>query len=207
MNLSLARAIVRLYPRAWRARYEAELLALVDESGASGRTIADLGLGAARERANQMVDAYGSAVVNHSVFRPRVFGARVVVVLMGNALSMVLSGALPLGGRSPAQLEGLYLAGWAALLLRTGWLGWTAHRDRRLPPSRNARFEALGWMCAAVALGALSDRAIHFNTQRAYAFATHPISSDILYGTGGILFMMAFDAFVKLTGHGLGATA
>jgi hypothetical protein len=197
----MAHALVCLYPRAWRARYEAELLALVDDQGASPRIILDLAVGALRERASQLIDAYGSAVVDRSIFTPRVIGIRIAIVLVGNALSAILSSVLPPAGRSPAYLEGLYLAGWAALVLRTGWLGWTAHRDRRSPAwSRTfAQFEALGWMCAAVALGALSDRVVHFSLASAHAFATYPISSALIGGGGGFMLMFAFDAFVKQT--------
>lgn len=45
----VARAFVRLYPRDWRARYEAELLALLDDTGVSWWTTFDIARGVARE--------------------------------------------------------------------------------------------------------------------------------------------------------------
>jgi hypothetical protein len=50
MRTDLARRIVRLYPLAWRARYEAELLALVGTSPVSLSVVADLLAGAIREQ-------------------------------------------------------------------------------------------------------------------------------------------------------------
>lgn len=46
----LARALVRLYPRAWRIRYGDEFLAFVAESGLSWRAVADVVVAAAVER-------------------------------------------------------------------------------------------------------------------------------------------------------------
>jgi hypothetical protein len=48
----LARALVRLYPRRWRERYEAEMLALIDDTGLDARRAADLLYGAGREWAS-----------------------------------------------------------------------------------------------------------------------------------------------------------
>jgi hypothetical protein len=45
----IARRIVRLYPRAWRARYEDEMLALVEQSAPRWRDVGDLARGSARE--------------------------------------------------------------------------------------------------------------------------------------------------------------
>src|SRR5579862_4710581 len=44
------RAIVRLYPSAWRMRYEDELLALIEDTGASPRVLVDMCLGLMTER-------------------------------------------------------------------------------------------------------------------------------------------------------------
>jgi len=45
-----ARALLRLYPRAWRARYEDEVLGLLDDDPADFRTLVDLARGLGRER-------------------------------------------------------------------------------------------------------------------------------------------------------------
>jgi hypothetical protein len=46
----LARALVRLYPRAWRARYEVEFVRLLEDTGGSWAVVADIARGAAVER-------------------------------------------------------------------------------------------------------------------------------------------------------------
>jgi hypothetical protein len=49
MSKRLARQLVRLYPRVWRARYEEELVALVDSSPVTAGVVIDLMAGAGRE--------------------------------------------------------------------------------------------------------------------------------------------------------------
>ena len=49
MRESLARRIVRSHPRAWRARYEQEMLALLEASPGHWRTVVDLARGCASE--------------------------------------------------------------------------------------------------------------------------------------------------------------
>ena len=53
----LARALLRLYPRTWRARYGDELLALVDDQGLSWRGIVDVVAAACAERMRSIVAA------------------------------------------------------------------------------------------------------------------------------------------------------
>ncbi len=48
MSARLARLALALYPLAWRRRYGAEMAALVEDSGASPRTVANLARGAVR---------------------------------------------------------------------------------------------------------------------------------------------------------------
>ena len=49
---SLARRLVRLYPRRWRERYEAEMLALIEDTGLDRRRAVNVAFGAGREWAN-----------------------------------------------------------------------------------------------------------------------------------------------------------
>jgi hypothetical protein len=49
----LARALVRLYPRAWRARYEVEFVRLLDETRSSWSLVLDIARGAAVEQLRQ----------------------------------------------------------------------------------------------------------------------------------------------------------
>ena len=53
----LARALLRLYPRTWRARYGDEFLALVDDQGLSWRGIVDVVAAACVERVRSIVSA------------------------------------------------------------------------------------------------------------------------------------------------------
>ena len=57
MRESLARRIVRSHPRAWRVRYEQEMLALLEASPVHWRTVVDLARGCASEwvRASRIV--------------------------------------------------------------------------------------------------------------------------------------------------------
>jgi len=48
-SASRARRLLRLYPRAWRERYEEEVLALVEQTGLTAGHAFDLARGAARE--------------------------------------------------------------------------------------------------------------------------------------------------------------
>lgn len=48
-QVRLALGIVRLYPRRWRERYEAEMRAIIEDHGARPRDLADLAWGAVRE--------------------------------------------------------------------------------------------------------------------------------------------------------------
>ncbi|HKV99381.1 MAG TPA: hypothetical protein VJN96_06145 [Vicinamibacterales bacterium] len=49
MSPRLARRLIRLYPRPWRARYEAEFVALLEVCDLGWREVMDVGRGAARE--------------------------------------------------------------------------------------------------------------------------------------------------------------
>jgi hypothetical protein len=51
----LARALLRLYPRAWRARYGDEFLAFIDDSGLSWRAVANVVAAAGAERVRALV--------------------------------------------------------------------------------------------------------------------------------------------------------
>lgn len=51
----LARALLRLYPRAWRERYGDEFLGLIDETGLTWRSAVNVVAGAAAQRARALV--------------------------------------------------------------------------------------------------------------------------------------------------------
>jgi len=54
---TLARRLVRLYPRRWRERYETEMLALIDDTGLDARRSFDVAWGAGREWVRTVVEA------------------------------------------------------------------------------------------------------------------------------------------------------
>jgi hypothetical protein len=56
-SVRFARLLVGLYPRAWRARYEDEVLALVEQTGLGAARSLDLVLGAAREWRREVAKA------------------------------------------------------------------------------------------------------------------------------------------------------
>ena len=56
-NDRAARALLRLYPRAWRARYGDEFLTLVEDQGLSWRGVVDVVAAAGVERARSIAAA------------------------------------------------------------------------------------------------------------------------------------------------------
>ncbi|HEX5216015.1 MAG TPA: hypothetical protein VFV98_11170 [Vicinamibacterales bacterium] len=54
-NDRLARALLRLYPRAWRERYGDEFLGLIDETGLTSRSAANIVAGAVTQRARLLL--------------------------------------------------------------------------------------------------------------------------------------------------------
>ena len=78
----LARALLRLYPRAWRARYGDEFLALVADTGLSWRTLVDVSSAALVERARAIAGAKlweGDPVVAGQPLPPRTVGEALTV--------------------------------------------------------------------------------------------------------------------------------
>jgi hypothetical protein len=78
----LARALLRLYPPAWRARYGDEFLALVADTGLSWRTLADVSSAALVERARAIAGAKlweGDPVVAGQPLPPRTVGEALTV--------------------------------------------------------------------------------------------------------------------------------
>ena len=78
----LARALLRLYPRAWRARYGDEFLALVGDTGLSWRTVADVSTAALAERVRAIAGAKlweGDPIVAGQPLPPRTVGEALTV--------------------------------------------------------------------------------------------------------------------------------
>jgi hypothetical protein len=83
----MARAIVRLYPRAWRVRYEDEMLALIQQTTLDARRILDLAMSLASEWVR-----YAGRQLDAKLHRPS-FSLLVslVVALMLSTLSFVVA--------------------------------------------------------------------------------------------------------------------
>ena len=77
----LARALLRLYPRAWRDRYGDEFLMLVADAGLSWRTVADVSAAALVERARAIAGArlWEGEPVSGQPLPPRTIGETLTV--------------------------------------------------------------------------------------------------------------------------------
>ena len=84
MNASLARALLRLYPRLWRQRYGDELAALLEEQPIRLRIVLDVVLGALSQRASPLT--HGETAMRDSSGTVRYF-ARVPSAVIPIALS------------------------------------------------------------------------------------------------------------------------
>lgn len=121
-----ARLLVRLYPRQWRERYGAELLALIEESPVDGRLFVDVAAGAIRERWR------ASPAIGRSA----------VMLATPNAIALLIAGAATVISRviwahyggSPAFHSHIvgdipkicYPPAITAWPLQVGWIAWLA---------------------------------------------------------------------------------
>jgi hypothetical protein len=115
MTGRLARRLVRLYPRAWRARYEDEILALIDETGLSFALALDLLRGGLVERGRTVagdVVTFLSQTWLERHTRPGFAGAGPLPLL---TLATVI--AVPLHGLS-ALIVGALARAWPVLSTR-----------------------------------------------------------------------------------------
>ena len=90
MRSLVARACLRLYPRRWRERYGAEVLALVDDAEARPRDLLDLALGGLRERANDLTGG-GSMTRRVNLWAALVAGPAALLVAMPTAAFVALN--------------------------------------------------------------------------------------------------------------------
>ncbi|HEY8135258.1 MAG TPA: hypothetical protein VIF08_04395 [Candidatus Limnocylindrales bacterium] len=90
----MTRLITRLYPRAWRDRYGAELSDLIDETGMTPRVAIDVARGAAREWTNQArlgLAGGGSVVIGPAWRHPQMWAAMALIILAPTAAFVLLS--------------------------------------------------------------------------------------------------------------------
>jgi hypothetical protein len=124
MNLLCARALTRLYPKAWRARYGAEFTQLLCDEGRSGVTAFLNVLGAAlREHLFPTTHAAGASAAHASVLalarRPSAIFPMIMslaaLLLLGSFLLLASRGVIPL--RAPDGDEGLAAHLWQLLMV------------------------------------------------------------------------------------------
>jgi hypothetical protein len=183
----LARMIVGLYPRAWRDRYQDEVLALVEASPATMGTVTDLLLGAARERLIQFAVVYARNVGGWSR-RSLAFlaGSRVLLISVGSVLAVALGSLVPLAAVGQEAAFKLFIGGVIAMTIRTSWIGGRVRRGSAR--SRALFTESLLWCGVAILLGALQQ--VSFGATNHHVI---PEVVDFLVGPKGIPFMLAAE--------------
>jgi hypothetical protein len=113
------RSLLRLYPRSWRARYEAEVVAVLEQHGCTTRTLVDLVVGALDARlllprfAQQeliAVNAHGYGV--DTIARPGRTALVVAVTSLSATFFLLLAYTMFLGFPSITQTGDAYLQQW-----------------------------------------------------------------------------------------------
>ena len=118
------RAVYRLYPPWWWRRYGDELQALVEDTGATWTTIADLALAALVVRVRQREPAQaGPSTVRDLFWSP---GGFVPVAMSAGALA-VIAGHILTSGIAPQADEGTAAHLWQLLMAgQLPFVGWFA---------------------------------------------------------------------------------
>jgi hypothetical protein len=89
---SLAHVLVRLYPRAWRARYQAEMLALIDDSGLGWGRAVDLVIAAGREHLRTRLGWPSEGTLTHFLMLIGGLGVTIFgIASIGTGLAMLLT--------------------------------------------------------------------------------------------------------------------
>jgi len=149
MTHRLARRLLRLYPRAWRTRYEGEVLALVEQSGLSILEAIDLLRGAAvehlRTTSNATLTYLGQTWLERNTNSgPGPWPGLALAAAVGGVIELVSKTAGPLLTRTWPALstreEFLVLA--PSWLCFAGMSRLVALRPTRLPRRNDAEFVA-----------------------------------------------------------------
>lgn len=123
------RVLIRLYPAAWRARYEDEFLAVLEERPLSPFDAFDIVLGALDARLRPRSLAIELAPRRSSPMNARVAGYAAIVGGGLTLLMMLLGFVLP----SPTSAAAQYLYPFAAVALLVAVIGLSAVQGRRNP--------------------------------------------------------------------------
>jgi hypothetical protein len=151
-GLGLACLLLRLYPRAWRARYGDELLALIEDQPWSIGAALDLFLGAVEERVRQLTGWRPQEIT-----RLALSGLADVLVLEAVALVLALIAVIAAPHLSPILVTAMSRPGlafffaWMPLLVAIRWMlpgfmarvGLAASSTVVRPP------ELVGWFAIA----------------------------------------------------------
>jgi hypothetical protein len=88
----VARRLVCLYPRAWRERYEAEMLALIEESGLGWARAVDLVVAAGREHVRARLGWPAEGTLTHFLMLAGSLGVTIFgIASIGTGLAMLLT--------------------------------------------------------------------------------------------------------------------
>jgi hypothetical protein len=169
MRQRIARRLVGLYPRAWRARYEQELLALIEETPITFGVVVDLLAGAARQRMWTIISVIDAPPVSdgRELVRDWIapLSATLLLWLSGRLLG---AGLVSLGFRTPVP----YLSAASCVLLSSRVIVASVRRSRPfrravvrgvcLLPTELLRFtlsrSECRWWFAAIFLSAALDQ-------------------------------------------------
>ncbi len=155
------RLLLRLYPAAWRDRYEEEFLAVLEQRPLSPFDIVDIALGALDARLRPRSLAIDLAPRRTPAMNSRISGYAAIVGGTLALLMMAIGFLVPGSGSSPAA----YLFPIAAIALLVALIGLSATQGRRLPVLTWAAAilpaaGLLATLAGLIASAALGDRLI-----------------------------------------------
>jgi drug/metabolite transporter (DMT)-like permease len=132
------RWLLRLYPAAWRARYEDEFLAVLEERPLSPFDVIDIAFGALDARLRPRSLAIDLAPRRTSTMNSRISG---LAAIAGGAITLIV-GAISLAVGPTDSSLAFYVFPIGALALLVAVIGLSAAQGRRLP--------ALTWLAAVL---------------------------------------------------------
>jgi hypothetical protein len=171
----IAGAIVRRYPRRWRARYEQEMLALLDQRPPTFLEVLDLARGCVSESTPPTIGQIAVAMVNLVV-------ANTALTAGGAAVNALLGGMV-------RPMPWFFVGPLVAILLFVRLMWRHLHRPDGTMPAR----EAATWRLVMIVAGVLfyaADAATGWNrVERAWGLALR-IFVDVC-GFPGVAFLFA----------------
>jgi hypothetical protein len=139
------RILLRLYPATWRARYEEEFLAVLEERPLSPFDVIDIMLGALDARLRPRSLAIEVAPRRYQAMHPRISG---YAAIAGGALALLMVAIGLLVPEPTNGLLGVLLYPVVAIALLVALLGLSAAQGRRIP--------ALTWAAVVIPAAGLA---------------------------------------------------